>query len=180
MVAHLQHKPPRKNTLCGASILFTHYFFPFVHLQLFALPAMMAAARRDPLNALRPLLPRFLLAMLVEPFFTSRDFYFYVETVFFYSVGWCLDAAARTVESAAMIMRPVMPSPLILALQTILLLPKAFGVGLQVVDLAFMAIIGGGIAGALQGGCEIVAAPFKLVSVVGHLCGGIVGGGFRR
>ncbi|KAG7667172.1 hypothetical protein KSW81_000913 [Nannochloris sp. 'desiccata'] len=71
-------------------------------MQSIALPAIFMQARYDPITALRPLAPRYLAAMVIEPFLSSRDLYFHLETAIFYAFGWVLDASTRTLERMAM------------------------------------------------------------------------------
>jgi len=65
--------------------------------QLSEMPKLLFAARRD-LSALRPLLPRFGAAVIVEPMLTTSELSFHAETALFYAAGWLLDCAARMTE----------------------------------------------------------------------------------
>lgn len=145
-------------------------------IQVVAVPRMLAAARTDPLRALRPLAPRFAAAVVLEPLITSaHDFRFHAETVAFYAVGWGFDAAARGVEAVLAPAAAGMPWVAQAALAAALWVPKGVGIALQALDLTLMAIYGGGMAGFLQGSLETAAAPFKALAFAAKCGAGALG-----
>jgi hypothetical protein len=132
-------------------------------------------ARYDPITALRPLAPRFLAAMVIEPFLSSRDLYFHLETAFFYAFGWVLDASARTLERMAMPTIAGLPPSLQIISTALFTIPKAFGLVFQALDLTLIGLYGGGMAGFLEGGLELVSAPFKILSLAAKCGAGFLG-----
>jgi RING-variant domain len=144
-------------------------------LQSVALPAMFMQARYDPITALRPLAPRYLAAMILEPFLSSRDFYFHLETALFYTFGWILDASTRTLERMALPMIAGLPPALQLAAAAMFAIPKSFGLVFQALDLTLISLYGGGMGGFLEGGLELVSAPFKILSLAAKCGAGFLG-----
>ena len=122
---------------------------------------LLVAARRDP-SALRPLLPRFAAAMLLEPLISTADFAFHIETAAFYTAGRLLDEAARLVEVNVVAALPPHLQPVAAAA---LCIPKGIGLAFQALDLSLMCIFGGGAAGFFQGMARCVASPFHLFAL---------------
>jgi len=144
-------------------------------LQSISLPAMFMQARYDPITALGPLAPRYLAAMVLEPFLSSRDLYFHLETAIFYTFGWILDASARSVERMAMPSIAGLPPSLQLVAAAVFAVPKSFGLVFQALDLTLIALYGGGMAGFLEGGLELISAPFKILSLAAKGGAGFLG-----
>ncbi|KAL4529507.1 hypothetical protein Ndes2437B_g08911 [Nannochloris sp. 'desiccata'] len=144
-------------------------------MQSIALPAIFMQARYDPITALRPLAPRYLAAMVIEPFLSSRDLYFHLETAIFYAFGWVLDASTRTLERMAMPTISGLPPLLQITAAALFAIPKSFGLVFQALDLTLIAVYGGGMAGFLEGGLELVSAPFKILSLAAKCGAGFLG-----
>lgn len=143
--------------------------------QTMALPAMLMQARHDPLTALRPLAPRFAVAMVLEPLLSSRDFFFHIETAMYYALGWGLDASARSLENKLLPVLMALPAPMHLAFSAAMWVPKSLGLAFQVLDLTLMSLYGGAMAGFLQGAFETAAAPFKALSFAARCGAGALG-----
>lgn len=143
--------------------------------QTIALPAMLMQARYDPVTALRPLAPRFAVAMLLEPLLSSRDFFFHFETALYYALGWGLDASARTLENMLLPVFMALPGNVHIAFQAAMWVPKGIGLAFQALDLTLMALYGGAMAGFLQGAFETAAAPFKALSLAARCGAGALG-----
>jgi hypothetical protein len=144
-------------------------------LQSLSLPAIFLEARYDPITALKPLIPRYLAAMLLEPFLSTHDLYFHVETAIFYAFGWILDASARCFERLAMPKLDALPMPVQLAAAALFSIPKGLGLVFQALDLTLMVLYGGGMAGFLEGGLELASAPFKILSLAAKGGAGFLG-----
>ena len=143
--------------------------------QAVALPAMIMHARYDPLTALRPLVPGFAVAMILEPLLSSRDFFFHFETAFYYAFGWCLDAASRGLEAMILPALLPLPAPVQFFFQAAMWVPKGIGFAFQALDLSLMALYGGAMSGFLQGAFETAAAPFKALSFAARCGAGALG-----
>jgi hypothetical protein len=113
--------------------------------------------------------------MLIEPLLSTHDFYFHVETAIFYTFGWVLDASARTLERLALPTIAKLPAPLQLAALALFAGPKALGIVFQALDLTLMALYSGGVAGFLEGGLELISAPFKVLSLAAKCGAGFLG-----
>lgn len=149
----------------------------FAISQLTTMPSMLLNARRDPLTALSPLIPRFFTAAIVEPLLSSRDFWFHIETAIFYAFGWSLDAISRWLEDGIFLDGAAAgwPMPVKAVITGALWLPRALGLILQALDLTLMAGYAGGVAGFLHGAFEVAAAPFRACSFAARCGAGVLG-----
>lgn len=136
---------------------------------------MFMQARYDPITALRPLAPRYLAAVVLEPFLSSHGWWFHLETSIFYAFGWILDASTRTLERMTLPTIATLPPLVQLAAAAAFALPKSLGLVFQALDLTLMALYGGGMAGFIEGGFELVSAPFKILSLAAKCGAGFFG-----
>lgn len=127
--------------------------------RLTEVPAVLLQARQDP-AALKPLVPGFLLSLLIEPWM-GADPSFHIETAAFYCAGWLLDALARSVHVNFVSGLPV---GLQKAADCMLLIPACIGFAIQALELSLLSVITGLGAGWCAGVAKFLATPFQVLA----------------
>lgn len=123
-------------------------------------PNLVMASRINP-RALKPMATNIISSLLMELSLSTYDFRFHIDTILFYTVGWIMDASARSVGREWV---PYLPPSLQPLANLMLLIPQGIGFSLQILDLSFVFILGGISSAYLDGMVQAICMPLSIVS----------------